>query len=166
MLALPRSSGILANKYLPVIRGVSWHSEVLVTKRLDYINWLIIRMKNKKLSDNLLRLIKPFTQVAINQNSEKRLSVLLTVASAAWNYAVTDNEAYRDVLLKITPGQESHLEVVRVFDQLIARKNRLFAEDERVILNCSVGTIKRKEIDITVSFLTKEEYLQRNERYH
>jgi hypothetical protein len=123
-------------------------------------------MKNKKLSDNLLRLMKPFIQVATNQNSEKRLSVLLTIASAAWNYAVTGNEKYRDFLLKITTGQESHLEVVRVLEQLIARKKRLFAEDERVILNCSVGTIKRKKIDITVSFLTKEEYLQRNETYH
>ncbi|MCP4986723.1 MAG: hypothetical protein GY928_11910 [Colwellia sp.] len=123
-------------------------------------------MKNKKMSDNLLRLMKPFIQVATDQNSEKRLSVLLTIASSAWNYAVTNNEEYRDVLLKITPNQESHLEVMRVLEQLIVRKNRLFAEDERVILNCSVGKIKRKRIDITVSFLTKDEYLQRNETYH
>ncbi len=123
-------------------------------------------MKNKKLSDNLLRLMKPFIQVVADQNSEKRLSVLLTIASAAWNYAITNNEEYRNILLKITTGQESHLEVTRVFEQLMDRKNRLFAEDERVILNCSVGTVKRKKIDITVSFLTKEEYFQRNETYH
>ncbi len=123
-------------------------------------------MKNKKLSDNLLRLMKPFIQVVTDKNSEKRLNVLLTITSAAWNYAVTDNEKYRNILVKITTGQESHLEVVRVFEKLIDRKNRLFAEDERVILNCSVGTIKRKKIDITISFLTKEEYLQRNTTYH
>ena len=110
--------------------------------------------------------MKPFIQVATNQNSEKRLSVLLTIASAAWNYAVTGKEEYRNILLKITTGQESHAEVVRVFEQLMDRKNRLFAEDERVILNSSVGTLKRRKIDITVSFLTKEEYLQRNETYH
>ncbi|MGB5446128.1 MAG: hypothetical protein WBM99_11545 [Psychromonas sp.] len=122
-------------------------------------------MKNKKLSDNLLRLVNPFIQVATKQNAEKRLSVLLDIASAAWNYAVTENEEYRNFLLKVTTGQEGHLEVVRVFEQLIDRKKRLFAEDERVILNSSVEIIKRKKIDITVSFLTKEEYLQRNETY-
>ncbi|MCP4323316.1 MAG: hypothetical protein GY787_16005 [Alteromonadales bacterium] len=120
-------------------------------------------MKNKKISDNLLRLMKPFIQVATDQNAEKRLSVLLTIASAAWNYAVTDNEEYRNIILKITTDQESYLEVVRVFEQLMDRKKRLFAEDERVILNCSVGSVKRKKIDITVPFLTKAEYLQRNE---
>ena len=123
-------------------------------------------MKNKKLSDNLLRLMKPLIQVATNQNAEKRLSALLTIASAAWNYSVTGNEEYRDVFLKIPTDQESHLGVERIFEQLIARKSRLFAEDERVILNCSVGTIKKKKVDISVSFLTKEEYLQRNETYH
>ena len=123
-------------------------------------------MKNKKLSENLLRLMKPFIQVATNQNSEKRLSVLLTITSAAWNYAVTGNEEYRNILLKITTGKEGHDEVMHVFEQLMDRKNRLFAEDERVILNSNVGTIKRKKIDITVSFLTKEEYLQHNETYH
>ncbi len=123
-------------------------------------------MKNKKISDKLLRLIQPFIQVAINQNTEKRLSVLLTIASAAWNYAVTENEEYRNILLKITTDQEGYLEVVHLFEQLMDRKNRLFAEDERVILSSSLGSIKRKNIDITVSFLTKEEFLQRNKTYH
>jgi hypothetical protein len=123
-------------------------------------------MKNKKLSDNLLRLMKPLIQVATNKNAEKRLSALLTIASAAWNFSVTGNEEYRDVFLKMRADQESHLEVERILEQLIARKSRLFAEDERVILNCSVGTIKKKKVDINVSFLTKEEYSQRNETYH
>jgi hypothetical protein len=116
------------------------------------------KLKNKKISEKLLQLVKPYLRAIENARTEQRLSSLLLIGSTAWNIEITGDKELKKILLNIfEDGVESN-EVDKMIDNLTQRKHRLFPDDDRIIVDCKVESIKRKKYDINVSFLYKNDY--------
>lgn len=91
-------------------------------------------------------------KVVENYNTEQRLISLLLVGSTAWNMDVTRNNELKNILLQAINDKEELSEMENTIDNLVQRKKRLFPDDDRVILDCKINSIKRKKYDITVSY--------------
>ncbi len=118
-------------------------------------------MKSNQLSDQLLRLAKPYTDVSANKNPEKRLNAVLMVACSAWNYAATELDIFKDSIFTTVEDPKAPSQLKIIFDDLVERKHRLFEQQTDVILNFELVSFNRKKIDITVTAVSAEQYLQR-----
>ena len=115
------------------------------------------RLENKKISEKLLQLVKPYLKMVESHNTEKRLTTLLIVGSAAWNMGVTGNNELKNVILRLIDDKEELSEMENTINNLIQRKKRLFPDDDRYILDCKINSIKRRKYDITVSYRNNHE---------
>ncbi len=113
------------------------------------------KLRNKKISERLLQVIKPYMHLMETGVPEQRLDSLLLVGTIAWNISVTGDRELKNILLEGIPDKEG---MIMMIDKLIDRKYTLFPDDKRYILKCQINSIKRKNYDITVSFLHKDEY--------
>jgi hypothetical protein len=119
---------------------------------------IMTKLENKKISQKLLQLIKPYMKVIESSNPEQRLYSLLLVGSTSWNIAVTGNDELKNILLGPIDDPEGLLEMETTIRILVERKKRLFPDDDRIILDCKINSAKKKKSDITVSFLSKDEF--------
>ena len=59
------------------------------------------KLKNKKISEKLLQLVKPYLRAIENTRTEQRLSSILLVGSTAWNIEVTDDRELKKIFLNM-----------------------------------------------------------------
>ena len=59
------------------------------------------KLKNKKISEKLLQLVKPYLRAIENTRTEQRLSSILLVGSTAWNIEVTDDRELKKIFLNL-----------------------------------------------------------------
>ncbi|NOQ36436.1 MAG: hypothetical protein GQ569_11170 [Methylococcaceae bacterium] len=116
------------------------------------------KLKNKKLSEKILELIEPYMSTVAKKNSEARMESLVLIGSTAWNIEVTGKKDLQDVIFKTLSTQEEISEIKKTINELIERKQKLFPDDDRLILNYKINPTKNKMSDLTVSFLNKDEY--------
>jgi hypothetical protein len=118
---------------------------------------VMTKTEDKKISEKLLRLIEPFKRLIEKGQPKQRLSSLLLLGSAAWNYSVTGQEEVKNIVLEKFDGAHQ-ANIKFMLEKLVARKLELFPDDDRLIVECTINSMKRDKYDITVAFLNKEEY--------
>lgn len=94
------------------------------------------------LSEKIKCILSEQLSLAYGENTVNRLETLVTVCIGAWNYSITKDSMILEQLIAsmVPPGNSPKSpEMIRnCFQELVGKKESLFASDKRVIDTCQI----------------------------
>jgi pyruvate/oxaloacetate carboxyltransferase len=120
-----------------------------VEEKMGFTKALINPAGELSLSDAISNIIAPYRHIAQDYQSFYKL---VTIACAAWNATVLPAEERKGMLAdmrKLMPDQQSREDFVEIVKDLMRRKNKLYPNVNRVIIQFKV-TKRRNDFHIAI----------------